>query len=181
MTSTLAEKSVVGRRVKFTYYNNLQSDSETVWHHGIITAIDPGLTDVMLASIRLDGERWSRLRIPTDHEGLRYLDQVVPVPDLPMGRFTPTADDFDGAWEGVPVFQCEFEDIVILTDDQTRAAVALHAFCKDMLIDREYLSAMQSRWAVFEWEPEGAHYPWTVNWDAAEDDDQALHIYYLPA
>jgi hypothetical protein len=181
MTSTLTEKAVIGRRVQFAYYSNLQSDSETVWHPGIITAIEPGLTNVMLASIRLDGERRSGLHIPTDYEGMRYLDQVVPVPELPMGRFTPTADDFGGDWEGVPILQCESEDIVILTDDQARAAVALHAFCQDMLIDREYLPAMQSRWAVFEWEPEDAEIPWTVNWDAAEGDDQALHIYYLPA
>lgn len=181
MTSTLAEKAVTGRRVEFAYYSNLQSDSETVWHPGIITAIEPGLTGVMLACIRLDGERRSGLHIPTDYEGLRYLDQVVPVPDLPMGRFTPTANDFGGDWEGVPVVQCESEDIVILTGDQTRAAVALDAFCKDMLIDREYLPVMQSRWAVFEWEPEDAEYPWTVNWDVSEHDDQALRIFHLPA
>jgi hypothetical protein len=34
---------------------------------------------------------------------------------------------------------------------------------------------------VFEWEPEDAESPWTVSWDAAEGDDQAVHIYYLPA
>jgi hypothetical protein len=98
-----------------------------------------------------------------------------------MGRFHPTADDFGGDWEGVPVFQCESEDIVILTGDQLRATVALDAFCQDMGIDREYLPAMQLRWAVFEWEPEDADYPWTVRWDAAESDAQAIRIHYLPA
>jgi hypothetical protein len=81
----------------------------------------------------------------------------------------------------VPVFQCESEDIVILTGDQHQADAALGAFCKDMLIDREFLPAMQARWAVFEWEPEDSEYPWTVSWDASEGDDQAIRIHYLPA
>lgn len=181
MTTSTETRAVVGRRVEFAYYSNLQSDSETVWHPGIITGTEPGLIGVMLACIRLDGERRSGLHIPTDYEGLRYLDQVVPVPQLPMGRFTPTADHFGGAWEGVPVFQLGDDDIVILTADRPRAAAALNAFCQDMYIDREYLPAMQARWAVFEWEPEDAECPWTVRWDATEGDEQAVRIFYLPA
>lgn len=184
MTVTLTEKAVVGRRVTFTYYRDLdQTDGPA--YPGIITGTEPGYNGGLMARIRLDGKR-SNLSIPVGYEGITYLDEVTEVPDLPMGRFHPTVDDFGDAWEGgdgtfVPILQCESEDIVILTDDRRSAAVALDAFCKDMGIDREYLPAMQPRWAVFEWEPEDAEYPWTVNWDAAEGDDQALHIYYLPA
>ena len=178
MTITaLTEKAVVGRRITLTYYRDLERSDVPVYP-GIITGLVPD--QEASVRVRLDGTRCN-LHVRPGYEGLTYLDEVVPVPDLPMGRFTPTADDFGGDWEGVPIVQCESEDIVILTVDQTRAAVALHAFCKDMGIDREYLPAMRSRWAVFEWEPEDAELPWTVDWDAAEGDDQAVHIYYLPA
>jgi hypothetical protein len=179
MTTCLTEKAVVGRRIEFTYFRDLPDGPS---HPGIITGTEPGYSGNLLALIRLDGKR-STLRIPLDYKGLTYLDQVVPVPALPMGRFTPTADDFGGAWEGVPVLQCESEDIVILTADLDAARAALSAFCKDMYLDLEFLplDRLEARWAVFEWQPEDAEYPWTVNWDAAECDDQALHIYYLPA
>jgi hypothetical protein len=177
MTSTLTEKAVVGRRIMFTYYRDLEKPAPPE-HPGVITELVPD--QGASVRLRLDGKR-SSLHVPPDYQGLRYLDEVGPVPGLPMGRFTPTADDFGGDWEGVPVFQCESEDIVILTGDQLRAAVALHAFCQDMGIDREFLPAMQARWAVFEWEPEDADYPWTVRWDAVQGDDQAIRIHYLPA
>lgn len=182
MTSTLTDKAVVGRRVQFAYHHSLVNDSETLYHPGIITGTEPGLSGALRALIRLDGRR-SNLSIPVDYEGLRYVDEVVPVPDLPMGRFTPTADDFGGDWEGVPVCSLESEDIILLTDDRSRAAAALHEFCKDMWIDidRESLPALQSGWAVFEWQPEDSEHPWMVRWDAAEGDDHAVHIYYLPA
>ncbi|MEU5322942.1 hypothetical protein AB0G67_40260 [Streptomyces sp. NPDC021056] len=174
MTSTLAEKAVVGRRIVHDH------QARKAQLPGIITRVDndgeyPGVW------VRLDGERHNMFVPRKFFWRLTFLDEVVPVPDLPMGRFHPTADDFGGDWEGVPVLQCESEDIVILTGDQLRATVALHAFCKDMGIDREYLPAMQPRWAVFEWEPEDAEYPWTVRWDAAEGEDQAIRIYFLPA
>jgi hypothetical protein len=177
MTSTLTEKAVVGRRILLTRYSDL--DKPDAAKPGIITELIP--TQGASVKIRLDGQRHTLL-VPPTYQGLRYLDEVLnPVPALPMGRFTPTADDCGGAWEGVPVFQCESEDIVILTDDRRRAGAALGAFCKDMLIDLEFLPAMQARWAVFEWEPEDAEYPWTVSWDAVEGDDQAVRIHYLPA
>ncbi len=172
-------RAVPGRRVEFTYYPDLNKADRPAYP-GIITGTEPGLSGALRARIRLDGTRCN-LSIPVDYDGITYLDEVVAVPELPMGRFTPTADDFGGAWDGVPIVQCESEDIVILTGDQTRAAVALRAFCKDMGIDRDYLPAMQSRWAVFEWQPEDAEIPWIVSWDAAEGDDQAVQIHFLPA
>jgi hypothetical protein len=180
MTSTLTEKAVAGRRVQFAYHSSLHGDSATLYTPGIITGTEPGLSGALRARIRLDGER-SNLSIAVDYEGIRYLDEVVPVPELPMGRFHPTADDLGWDWEGVPACSLESEDIILLTHDQDRAEAALREFCKDMWIDPEYLPAMQSRWAVFEWEPEDADIPWTIRWDAAEGDDQALRIYYLPA
>ncbi|WP_328545400.1 hypothetical protein [Streptomyces europaeiscabiei] len=176
MTSTLTEKAVTGRHVTFTHYRNL-SDGPT--RPGIITGTEPGYNGALLARVRLDGER-SNLCVPVDYEGLTYLDQITDVPELPMGRFHPTADDFGGDWEGVPVCSLDNEAIVILTADRLRAAGALAAFCKDMGFDREYLPSMEDRWAVFEWQPEDAEIPWFMDL-AEQGDDQAIHIHYLPA
>jgi hypothetical protein len=180
MTSTLAEKAVVGRRVMFTYYRDLKRP-DLPEYPGIITDLVPNQGASL--KIRLDGKR-STLHAPPDYQGLRYLDEVItPVPALPMGRFHPTADDFGGDWEGVPVCQLGDDDIVILTADRDAARAALAAFCKDMYLDLEFLplDRLEARWAVFEWEPEDAEYPWTVRWDAAQAHDQAIRIYYLPA
>jgi hypothetical protein len=178
VTTTLAEKAVAGRRVTFTYHRDRNLPEPTAYP-GIITGTEPGYSGSLLAKVRLDGRR-SNLRIPLDYEGLHYLDEVIPVPDLPMGRFHPTADDFGGDWEGVPVCSLDNEAIVILTADRLRAAVALAAFCKDMGFDQEYLPSMEDRWAVFEWQPEDAEIPWFMDL-AEQDDDQAIHIHYLPA
>lgn len=174
MSTTLTDKAVVGRRIVHdhaAYGKKLP---------GIITRLNDGEAGGFF--VRLDGQR-SSFFVPAKFvDRVTFLDQVVdPVPELPMGRFHPTVDDFGGDWEGIPVCSLESEDIIILTTDQDRADAALRAFCKDMWIDHEYLPTMQSRWAVFEWEPEDADIPWTVRWDAAEGDDQAVHIYHLPA
>lgn len=180
-TDTLLEQAVMGRRIEFAYYSNLHSDTDTVWHPGIITAIEAGYM-TLLACIRLDGERRSALRIPFDFEGIRYLDEVIDVPELPMGRFHPTAADMAGEWEGVPIAGFEDDDIVLLTADKDAAHRALTAYARDMSWDLDFIGAhrMTLRWAVFEWQPEDAHHDWLMSF-AAEGDDMAVHLYYLPA
>jgi hypothetical protein len=178
-------EAVVGRRIEFAYYSNLHSDEPTVWHPGIITALEPGYPGVTLACIRIDGRRNSNLKIRLDREcaGLRYLNQVVDVPPLPMGRFTPTAVALKAeTHEGVPVFELEEGDLFTLTADRDVAMRAITSYAKahgwyvaDLTSDR-----LKSQWSVFEWEPEGADYDWLMN-DAAEGDEHAIRTYYLPA
>jgi hypothetical protein len=177
MTDTLTQKAVIGRRVLHTRYSDLgKPDAATP---GIITELF--LNQGGYVKVRLDGQRWT-LNVPVMYQGLTYLDQVVPVPELPMGRFHPTADDFGGDWEGVPVCQLGDDDIIILTADPDAARAALAAFCKDMYLDFEFISleGLEGRWAVFEWQPEDAECPWLMDF-AAESDDQAVRIHYLPA
>ena len=173
MTSTFREKAVVGRRIIHDHAARKQKLP------GIITCLNDGEGGGFF--VRLDGERHSLFVPPKFAWRVTFLDEVTAVPALPMGRFHPTAQHFGGDWEGVPVCSLESEAIVILTDDQHRAAAALHAFCRDMWIEHEYLPPVQARWAVFEWEPEDSEIPWTVRWDASENDEHAVHIYYLPA
>lgn len=184
MTDTLTptDLAVVGRRIEFAYYSNLQSDSDTLWHPGIITAIEPGYT-TQLACIRLDGERRSGIRVPFDYEGLRYLDQVVGVPALPMGRFTPAAANLKAeTYEGVPAVELEEGDLLILTDDQDRAGRILtaYAMANDWALDGLGADRLKKRWVAFEWAPEDAEYDWLVG-DAAPGDEHAVHVHYLPA
>lgn len=180
MSSAVTEKAVVGRRIELAYGRDLKNDGEkATYHPGIITEVYPESV-----WIRLDGTRCNT-RARTDYEGLRYLDQVVPVPELPMGRFQPTAADMLGVWEGVPLSTIgeDGEDLIVLTDDEDKAAKAIAAYAREVGMDLDYLGLQFLRpcWAVFEWEPEDAECPWTVNWGASEGDDQAVHIYYLPA
>lgn len=181
MSSTLAEKAVVGRRITLTRYRDLPDGPA---HPGIITALVP--EQGASVRIRLDGKRHT-LHVPPDYQGLTYLDEVVDVPDLPMGRFHPTAEQIGGTWEGVPVCQLEdtagSEHVIALTSDPEAARTAVAAYLKQTGWDLDYvdLDRLEPRWAVFEWEPEDAETPWTARWDAAEGDDQAVHIYYLPA
>lgn len=179
MTSTVETKAVVGRRVEFAYHRSLIDDSATVYLPGVITALTEG--EAACVRVRLDGTR-SNLAVRPDDEGLRYLDEVGAVPELPMGRFHPTAKDVEGEWEGVPVCQFEDEDMVALIADRDAAAQAITAYCTDMGMDMEFvdLSFLQARWVVFEWQPEDAECPWLMNW-AAEGDDMAIQINYLPA
>ena len=174
MTLTLDEKAVVGRRVEFAYYR----DKDT-YLPGIITAITD---DPASVRVRLDGAR-STVACRADYEGIRYLDTVVPVPDLPMGAFTPTAADFHGPlYAGVPVCQLDDEDIVILTGDPDAARAALVAYCKAQDMDPEYgeEEPLQATWGVFEWQPEDAESPWLMTFDA-KGADGAIQIHYLPA
>lgn len=186
MTSTLTEKAVAGRHVTFTYYRDLdQADSPT--YPGIITGTEPGLSGALLAKVRLDGTR-SNLHIPVDYEGLTYLDEVGPVPELAMGRFHPTPNDLDGEWEGVPVCSIgEDGDLIALTNDLETAVTAMNVYRRDMagcLYNPEWDTVagdnLAPHWAYFEWQPEDAECPWLVTW-THEGDDQAIQLYYLPA
>lgn len=179
MTSTLTDQAVAGRRIQFTYHHDLPDGPA---YPGIITSTKTAVSGAPLAYVRLDGKR-SNLTVPVDYEGLRYLDEIVPVPALPVGRFRPTAKDFEGEWEGVLVCQLADEDIIALTGNPALAEAALTAYCTDMGMDLEFvdLYAMEARWAVFEWRSEDAESPWTVCLDAAESDDMAVRLYYLPA
>ena len=179
MSSTLAEKAVVGRRILFTYYRDLKRPNPPQ-HPGIITALL--LNQGSCGKIRLDGKR-SSLHIPPHYQGLRYLDEIVLVPELPMGRFTATAEHLGGAWAGVPVCCLDSEDVIALTDDLDKARTAVTAYLKETGWDINYvdLDRLQPRWAVFEWQPEDSDAPWTVRWDVSEGDDMAVRIHYLPA
>ncbi|WP_327335867.1 hypothetical protein OG384_04335 [Streptomyces sp. NBC_01324] len=167
------EQAVVGRRVEFAYY----WDQDT-YLPGVITAITE---DPASLRIRLDGTR-SALACHPDYEGLRYLDQIAPVPDLPMGRFIPTPADFDGEYAGIPAVQLEEGETVLLTTDNGKARAALAAFAEDMQIDPDYADPedLVTRTVVFKWQSEDAECPWLMAF-ADEGDDMAVQIHYLPA
>ena len=186
MSSTLTEeRAVVGRRVTFTYYRDL-GHPDVPAYPGIVTGTEPGYSGNLLALIRLDGTR-STLSIPVTYEGITYLDEVVPVPDLPMGRFIPFASDQNGFYEKAGVLVAAIgedgEDLIVVTDSVAKAREAVTEYAEWTGLDPDYMGLHHLRpyWAVFTWEPEDAESPWIVNWAAAEGDDQAVHIYYLPA
>jgi hypothetical protein len=132
--------------------------------------------------IRLDGARSSLFTAARFFDRVTWLDEVGPVPELPMGRFRPTVDDLEGEWEGVPVCRFENGHIIALTPDRKAALAALAAYCTDMDYGVEAMSLgdVQSQWAVFTWQPEDAECPWLMD-DANEGDDQAIQLHYLPA
>jgi len=174
MTKT-TEKAVAGRRITFTYYRDLDlADGPT--YPGIITGTEPGLSGALRALIRLDGTR-STLSIPVAYEGLTYLDEVIEVPELPMGRFLPFASDEFGFYEKAGVLVAAIgedgEDLIVVTDDLAKARAAVTDYADWTGLDPDYvdLEDLRAKWAVFTWEPEDAECPWTVNWYAAEGDD----------
>lgn len=179
MTSTLAERAVVGRRITLTYYRDLELDDPPA-HPGIITSAPE---DGTMVWVRLDGKRYT-LAARTDFQGLTYLDDVVPVPALPMGRFTPTAADMAGVWEDVALATVgeDGEDLVLLTDAPDKARTAAKAYDADIGVDTACVDydKVRAMWAVFEWQPEDSEKPWTVTFDAQEGVDQAVRIHYLP-
>ena len=179
-TQIVQSKAEVGRRIMLTYYRDLDT-TPPVEHPGIITGILGKQADAV--RIRLDGTRCN-LHAPSDYRGIRYLDEVTDVPDLPMGRFIPAESDINGFYlkAGVLVATVgeDGEDLVIITDDQTKAETAATAWAEETGLDPDYVEDLRAQWAVFEWEPEDAESPWTVTWDASKDDDQAVHIYHLP-
>lgn len=176
MTDTLEDLAVRGRRVELA----LLRDKDN-YLPGIITNVP---ADQAALWVRLDGKRYN-LPVRADHPYLRYLDEVVPVPALPMGAFTPSEADMVGVWEDVPLATIgeDGEALILLTDDRDKAIQSATAYDREVGIDIGYVDyeRMAAHWAVFTWEPEDAEFPWTVRWDAAEGDDQAVRIHYLPA
>jgi len=186
MTETALESlAVTGRRVTFTYHRDRELPDAPV-HPGIVTGTEPGLNGALLAQVRLDGTRCT-LTPPADYEGLTYLDEVVPVPDLPMGRFLPVADDRNAFYEKAGVLLAPIgedgEDWVIVTGDAVKARAAAAEYAEETGVDLGYVDfdALEPCWAVFEWEAEGSDCPWTVRWDATEGEVMAVRIHYLPA
>jgi len=182
-TMTAHPKAVVGRRIEFTFYRDLDlPDGPT--YPGIITGTETGYRGGLRACLRLDGQR-STLSIPVGYEGITYLDTVVPVPDLPMGAFIPEADDRNALWE-IDGVLCttigeDGDDIVIITADQDAALATARAHLQGTRIDIQSVDFTQlaAHWAVFEWEPEDSEMPWQVRWPA-DGHEKAVHIYYLP-
>jgi hypothetical protein len=181
MSSTLTEKAVVGRRILHTRYSDLGKPGAA--QPGIITEL--ALNQGGQVKIRLDGQRWT-MHVPANYEGITYLGDVVPVPELPMGRFLPVASDQNGFYEKAGVLVAtvgeEGEDILLLTADPVAARAALHEYAEWAGLDLDHIGVgdLRPKWAVFEWEPEDAECPWGVRWGVTEDDDQAVHIYHLP-
>jgi hypothetical protein len=179
-TQTAYPKAHAGRRVSYTRYGDLPFGPQA---QGIITGIDPGESIAWLL-IRLDGARRS-LHVRPNYEGLTYLDEVVPVPDLPLGPFTPVANDMNGFYEhaGVLVLAIgeDGEDLVVITDDKETAYAAAIGYGPTLGFDPDYFDRedMTAQWVVFEWQPEDAESTWFMN-PAAEGDDQAVHVFYLP-
>ncbi|MGW2725521.1 hypothetical protein [Streptomyces sp. NPDC001492] len=182
--SSLTQKAVVGRRIEFTRYSDLKL-SDSPKKPGVITGLKP--EQGASVRIRLDGRRSTFYTRP-DFEGLTYLDDVGPVPALPMGRFHPTLDDLEGEWEGVPICSLgEDGQLIALTADREAATNAMNAYQLDVsgclynpAFDMVAADRLEAHWAYFEWQPEDAECPWFVHW-THEGDDQAVHLYYLPA
>ncbi|MFF0009640.1 hypothetical protein ACFYQT_40300 [Streptomyces tibetensis] len=180
-TTSIETRAVRGRRVTYAY------TSDKTQRPGVITDTKTAVNGTLLAMVRLDGAR-SSLHVPADHENLTYLDEIGEVPELPMGRFHPatTSLGFDFQYDGVVVCGFEDGDAVAVTADRAKAEAAIATFLREVEgIDdeptvRESLGWMKPRWVVFEWEPEDAEFVWLMN-PASEGDDQAVHVYYLPA
>jgi hypothetical protein len=176
-------RAVPGRRVLFTRYSDL--DKPDAAKPGTITGLVP--TQGSSVKIRLDGQR-STLHVPPDYQGLTYLDEIGNVPALPMGRFTPTVDELEGEWEGVPICSIgEDGDVIALTNDHKQAVHAISVYRRDMAgclynpdFDAVAAAAVRAFWAVFEWQPEDSEMPWIVRWPA-DGEDHAVRIHYLPA
>ena len=179
-TQSVYPKAHTGRRIAFTRFRDLPNGPQ---HQGIITGINPD-EPVSSLLIRLDGTR-RNLHVRPNYEGLTYLDEVVPVPDLPMGAFTPVANDMNGFHEHAGVLVTavgeDGENLVVLTDDKDEAYATAVGYGPDLGFDPDYFDRedMQARWVVFEWEPEDSDCSWVMN-PAAQGDDHAVHVYYLP-
>ncbi|MFE9812347.1 hypothetical protein [Streptomyces sp. NPDC005548] len=178
-TQTAYPKAHTGRRVAFIRYRDLPNGPQT---EGIITGVDLEQPASQLL-IRLDGAR-SNLHVRPNYEGLTYLDEVVPVPELPVGPFTPVANDLNGFYErdGLVVAAVgeDGEDLVAITDDRDKAfaAVVGHGTQVGYDMDDFEREDLDARWVVFEWQPDDAECTWFMN-PAAEGDDQAVHVYSL--
>lgn len=179
MSSTVKEKAVVGRRILFNHASRGPDQPAVITR---LKVKEEGFGGGFY--IRLDGQR-SQTWVPDKFEWrVTYLDEVVPVPDLPMGRFQPTVKELDGEWEGVLVCTVsEDGDIILLTTDREAAVRAATAYFTEYGVDLNYVNfdSLVPRWAVFTWLPEDAETDWSVSWGARKKDDQAVHVYLLPA
>ncbi|MFK0288300.1 hypothetical protein ACIQVL_48690 [Streptomyces sp. NPDC090499] len=184
MTTTPAAypKAQVGRRILYTRYRDLP---KTPSYPGVITGIDTDQPSAVLL-IRLDGTRCN-LHMRPNYEGLHYLNEIGPVPELPMGRFIPAESDSNGFYLKAGVLLAAIgedgEALIVITDDLAKARAAAVAWAEETDLDVDYLGLdrFEAQWAVFEWMPEDAEYPWIFREDVSPDEDQAVHIYYLPA
>ncbi|MGW0633130.1 hypothetical protein [Streptomyces sp. NPDC002758] len=170
-TGTVHPMAQEGRRVTFAFCR--EPDTELP---GVITRVDGAHVYV-----RLDGTR-SNLCVHADYAGLLYLDEVGPVPALPMGRFHPTARDFNEVhYDGVLLSELADDDMVALTADPMKAVAAMNAHLRQMDAHDDVTEKdVELRWAYFKWEPEDAEHPWTLHW-ATPEEDMAIHLHYLPA
>jgi|tagenome__1003787_1003787.scaffolds.fasta_scaffold20547336_2 hypothetical protein len=178
---TIDARAVRGRRIELTYYRELPDGPK---HPGIITRVDPAEYDNGVW-IRLDGTRCN-VHARHDYEGLTYLDEVMDVPELPVGRFTPAASSQFGFYEHAGVLLAAInedgEDLIVLTGDRDKAYAAAVAYLDEIGVDPDYVRSDRLRpfWAVFEWQPEDSEMPWTVRWPA-DGEDHAVRIHYLAA
>jgi hypothetical protein len=181
MTTELQQPQVeTGRRVTYEFYNARKP------HPGVITGTKTTDNGDVIALVRLDGQR-SSMHVPVDLEGLQLLGEVGPVPELPMGRFQPSLQHpgIDWEYDGVIVVQFEEGDLAALTGDRAKAEAAVATYLREQCgIDDEAaitdeLAELKPQWVVFEWEPEDTECAWLMNY-AAEGDDQALQVHYLP-
>ena len=101
-------------------------------------------------------------------------------------RFRPVPDADLGFWQHDGTVYAtvgeDCENVLILTSDRATATTVATAHFAEVGVDLEFVDfdAMRALWAVFEWEPEGAECPWLWS-PAAEGDDQAVPVHYLPA
>lgn len=173
--TTVHPKAEIGRRVTFSHIN----DPKQI--EGVVTFVaDPTVW------VRLDGQR-SNLQLRADYEGLRYLDEVAPVPALPMGRFQPGTQHpgFDYEYDGVLIVEFEEGDLAALTGDRAKAEAAVATYLReyhgieDETDLRDELAELKPQWVAFEWEPEDAECAWLMN-TAEQGGDQVLQVHYLP-
>lgn len=180
-TETRHPKAEAGRRVTYEFYNARKP------HPGVITRTKTTGNGDLIALVRLDGQR-SSMHVPVDLDGLTYLDEIGPVPELPMGRFQPNLQHpgIDWEYDGVIVVRFEEGDLAAITADRAKAEAAVATFLRerDGIEDEsdisDELAELKPQWAVFEWEPEDAECAWLMNY-ATENDDQALQVHYLPS
>ncbi|MFF6903460.1 hypothetical protein [Streptomyces hydrogenans] len=183
MPEPLPAQAVVGRRIAFTHHRDLNKASRD--QHGVITGIDTEQRAAL--RIRLDGAR-SNLNVTPDYEGLHYLDEVVPVPELPMGRFQPSTGQpgMDYVYDGVLVVEFEDGDMVAITGDRAKAEAAVATYLREQAgIDdegdiRHALGDLVDRDVFFAWEPEDADCAWFMH-PADADPTDVMNVHYLPA
>ncbi|MFZ3592271.1 hypothetical protein [Streptomyces sp. BH104] len=170
--------AVPGRRIIFSGFA-----SDPTPRPGVITGLDG---DALL--IRLDGTRYNLHIVPAllpDTKHLHLLNEIGPVPDLPMGPFTPTAHVRNSIYELDGVLYAavgeDSEDLIVVTDDLdvAKKVARVHAENTDLDLDDTVLNGFRGEWSQFVWEPENAECPWIWT-PASKDAEHAVHVYYLP-